>query len=245
MTLFLEVMVVFTVAILPQIAATIFISRDPAYLESLSPGKRSISSLIGFVAYIVLIVYVAANRPGGLSSVGLTFTARPAPISILVAATLTAYLLLIFLVGRLRSKEVQQRRETLRRSVFEAGGFSKFKSLPERCAYLIGLWTGVIAEDLVYRGYLVLGLASSTGILWPWIILSMTLSVVIHLYQGRDPRLMLGQAVFALLFIGAVVVTGSVIAAIIPHLAYDTIWFLRGWAIDDKVSMAQPLSEGR
>src|SRR4026207_2167780 len=114
MRLFLEVMVVFTVAILPQIAATFFIARDPAYLGSLSPGKRSISSVIGFVAYIVLIVYIAANRPGGLSSVGLTLSARPAPISILVPAALTAYLLLIFLAGRLRSKEVQARRETLR-----------------------------------------------------------------------------------------------------------------------------------
>jgi membrane protease YdiL (CAAX protease family) len=87
------------------------------------------------------------------------------------------------------------------------------------------LWLGVIAEDLVFRGYLVLGLGARTGSYFPWMVLSIILSIAAHLYQGVSWKLMLGQGLFALIFTGVSLITNND-TAIIPHLVY-TIWLLR------------------
>ena len=113
-------------------------------------------------------------------------------------------------------------------------GSNTYRGFWGKTGYLFSLWLGGIAEDLVFRGYLVLGLGAQTGSYYPWIVLSIFLSVASHLYQGVNRRIMLGQMIFAAIFITISLITRSVITAIIPHLVYDTIWLLRGWEKDSK-----------
>jgi hypothetical protein len=47
-----------------------------------------------------------------------------------------------------------------------------------------------------------------------------------------------------LIFIIAVLATGNVFAAILPHLVYDTIWLLRGWAKPSQLDQPQTEAVG-
>jgi hypothetical protein len=234
MNVTLEFLVVFTVAILPQIVGSFLSIKDREYFRKFTPEQRTVSNLGRWIGIIFLLFYIAMNHSNGLFSIGLGFGRNGIPKIILVAGITTGYLLLIFVLGRLRSKKIQEQTETVRRSIFAAGAFSTYRGFWGRSAYLLTLWLGVIAEDLVFRGYLVLGLVAQTGDYFLWIVLSIALSIAAHLYQGTSARLMLGQGLFALIFIGVSLITNNVITAIIPHLVYDTVWLLRGWAKDSK-----------
>jgi membrane protease YdiL (CAAX protease family) len=188
-----------------------------------------------------LIAYIAAVHPGGFADFGLIIPAGKIFDTLLFGLLTAAYLSLVFVVSRLRSRSEQERRESLLRGIFRAGGFSHYRTLGLRAAYLLVLWTGVIAEDVVFRGYLVLGLGAYTGSYWPWVIVSVLLSTVLHLYQGLHRQVILAQALFAGLFITLTLWTGNVYAAILAHLIYDTIWVVRGWA---KYTDPEPRPEG-
>jgi membrane protease YdiL (CAAX protease family) len=230
MKLPLELALVFTAAILPHILAAFYILLDPKYLGSLPPWQRMLTGGVHDTGKILLIAYIAASHADGFTAFGLVIPPDKLVDTLLYGLLTAGYLSLVFVAGRLRSKADQARREALLRTVFEAGGFSHFRSPRERAAYLIVLWTGVVAEDLVFRGYLVLGLGALTGVYWPWVIASVLLSTVLHLYQGLNRQIMLAQALFAGIFIALTLWTGNVYAAILAHLAYDTIWVVRGWA---------------
>jgi membrane protease YdiL (CAAX protease family) len=239
MQVFLEFLVVFTVCILPQIAAALFILHDPDYTKRWSPGERTVLGWITHSAAILLVVYIAYNQPTGPAALGLRLPKGVRLITLFVGGLTTLYLVALSFSDRLRSQKVREEREVIRKAVFKAGGFSNPQGFRSRTAFLGSIWLGVIAEDLVFRGYLVLGLGTQTGLLWPWVLLSLLLSVAVHLYQGLNWRIMLSQALFALIFIIAVLVTGNVFAAILPHLVYDTIWLLRGWAKSPAQELAQ------
>lgn len=239
MKIFLEFLVVFSGCILPQIAGTFFVLKDKNYFQKLTPKQRIVTNWVTHIGSIILIIYVGTNHATGIESIGLSLSKNALPKIIIVSGLTTGYLSLIFFSQKLRSKKKQEEREKLRRTAFEAGGFSSFNGFWERGYYLVGMWLGVVAEDLVFRGFLVLGLGIQTGIFWPWIILSVFLSIIVHLYQGTNPRLMLSQGLFALIFILVTLITNSVLAAIIPHLVYDTIWMLRGWAKTSRITVPQ------
>ena len=228
----LEFSVVFTVAILPQIISSVLSIRDREYFRRITADQRTTTNIARWLGVILLLMYVGENHADGLSFIGVSFDLGQIPQVLLVSAMTTAYLSLIFVLPRWRSKKVQEQIETRRKSVFEAGAFSTYRGFWERFGYLCSVWLDVIAEDLVFRGYLVLGLGSLTGGYLPWIVLSVSLSLVAHLYQGSSVRLMLGQGFFAMIFIAVSLFTHNVITAIIPHLVYDTVWFVSGWAKD-------------
>lgn len=233
----LELLVVVAVCILPHLMAALFTLTGSDYLKKLLPWQRTLSSLSHDASKFLLLGYVAANHVDGLAVIGLRIPAGKTLDTLLIGGLAAAYLSLIFVFEKFRSKQQQTRREELRRKVFEVGGFSRYKGVRERFGFLISVWISNTAEDLVFRGYLVLGLTHLTGIAWPWIGLSILLSVCIHLYQGMNREIALSQALFAVVFITVAVAAGNVVAAIIPHVIYDTVWMLRGWARD---SQAQP-----
>ena len=230
----LEFFVVFSIAILPQILGSIFSMKDPEHLRKFSPVQRTASNLGRWSGIILLLIYIALDHPPGLWFIGLRFPSSGLPLALLVSGFTTVYLSLVFVLPRFRSRQFQEQTESVRRSIFAAGAFDTYHGLWGKLSYLFTLWLGVVAEDLVFRGYLVLGLGALTGSYFPWIVLSIFFSVASHLYQGLDRRIMLGQVIFAAIFTTVSLITGSVITAIIPHLVYDTIWLLRGWAKDSK-----------
>jgi membrane protease YdiL (CAAX protease family) len=179
---------------------------------------------------ILLAVYIAMSHPEGWAFIGLGFDENSLPKIIMITAAATVYLLLIFVITKFRSQKERQKIEQRKNDIFEAGRWTDLKSFWERAAYLPTLWLGNVAEDLIFRGYLIFGLQAQTGLLLPWIILSISLSILVHLYQGTGWRILLGQGIFAIIFITISLLAQNIVAAIIPHMVYDTIWILQGWA---------------
>ena len=227
---FLEFFAVFTIAILPQILSSAFSASNKEFLKRFTGKQRILVNLSSFCGMILLAVYVAMSHLEGWAYIGLGFDKNSLPRIIIIAAAGTAYLFLIFVIAKFRSQKDRQKNEQRKNDVFEAGGWANLKSFGERAAYLPTLWIGIVAEDMIFRGYLIFGLQTQTGLLLPWIILSMTLSILVHLYQGTGWRILLGQGFFAIIFISVSLLAQNIVAAIIPHLVYDTIWMLQGWA---------------
>jgi membrane protease YdiL (CAAX protease family) len=226
----LEFFAVFTIAILPQILSSVFSVSNKEFLKRFTGRQRILVNLSSFSGMILLAAYVAMSHPEGWAYIGLRFNEESLPRIIIVTSAATFYLLLIFIIAKFRSQKERQKIEQRKNDIFEAGRWTDLKSFWERAAYLPTLWIGILAEDLIFRGYLIFGLRAQTGLLLPWIILSVSFSILVHLYQGTGWRILLGQGIFAIIFITVSLLAQNIIAAIIPHLVYDTIWMLQGWA---------------
>ena len=226
----LEFSVIFTVAILPQIAYSFFIKEIRDVLAKLSNRWKLTSSLINKTGLILLAMYVAAIQPGGLLSIGLNFKLSELPKVIIVGGLATGYLSLIFVFSKLHSKKTREERELLQRQTFLSLGYSTYRTISDRFFSLVNLWLSVIAEELIYRGYVILLLGSRTGTYIPCIMLSIIFSVLVHLYQGFNWRIVLGHIFLASVFIVVIMVTKNLVTALVPHLVYDTIWLSRRWA---------------
>jgi membrane protease YdiL (CAAX protease family) len=226
-SLILEFFTVFILAILPQALISFYPDEMREALGKLPGNWRFISTLPSRIGVILLMVFIASSRWDEFYSIGLNPHQAASSMTLICAGLLTGYLLLIFLVSNWRSKKVKNQITDVQQRTLAGLRYSPAAGFWQRLFYFVDLWLAVIGEELVYRGYLVLLLSRDTGSLLPWMILSLTLSMVVHLYQGRTWRLALSQLVFASLFMFAAVITRSLVAAIIPHLIYNTVWLIR------------------
>jgi hypothetical protein len=231
-----ELMLVMLVAVAPHVLVSLFMLGNRDYIKHFLPWQRIATGLSHDLGLILLLTFIAAGLPQGAAAIGLAVAPADIPITAFWSVFLTIYLCLMFVIGRLRSRQVQEQREDMRRDLFETGGFADYRSLPERSLFMISFWLAVVAEELVFRGYLVLGLGARTDMTWLWIPVSITLSVLIHLYQGASREIVIGHVLFAGVFIAVSLATGNIVAAIIPHLVYDTLWVIKGWMAQDKVA---------
>lgn len=238
----LEFSVIFTVAILPQIVYSFFIKEIQDVLGKLSNRWKLTSSLISRFGSILLALYIAAMQPAGLLSIGLNLNPSELPKVIIIGGLATGYLSLIFIFSKLRSKKSREERESLQRQIFVSLGYSTYKTNSDRIFSLINLWASVIAEELIYRGYLILLLRSHTGTYIPWILLSITFSVFMHLYQGFNWKIVVAHIFLASVFIVVILITNNIITALLPHLVYDTIWMSKRWVNASAQDAYQPES---
>jgi membrane protease YdiL (CAAX protease family) len=227
MSICLEFSVVFTVAILPQVLIAFYPDEIRDLLSKLPGNWRFLSTLPSRIGAILLILYISATRSDEFHSIGLNLQDATSSLALLGTGLLTGYLLLIFVFSSLRSKKVKGEITNMQQRTLTILRYSNTTGFWQRLFYFIDLWLAVIGEELVYRGYLILLLGRQTGNLIPWMTFSVTLSIVVHLYQGRTWRLAISHMIFASLFIFAAVVTNSLFAALIPHLAYNTVWLIR------------------
>ena len=238
----LEFISVLTLAVLPQVLVSFYPDEMRHLLGKLPGNWRLLSTLPSRIGVILLVLYISASRLDEFHSIGLNFREARSPITLLAAGFLTVYLLLIFIFSNLRSKKVKEEITNIQQRTLAILQYSNSAGFWQRLFYFVDLWLAVIGEELVYRGYLILLLGRQTGSFTPWIIFSIALSIVIHLYQGRTWRLALGQMILAILFILAVMVTKSLFAALIPHLVYNTVWLMRALGNTPGVDTAR--SEG-
>lgn len=231
MSIRLELLTVATVAIVPHLLSSILFARNREGARAFAKSHRLLSGVTFSAGTLCLMLYIASNHQEGQHYVGLPamdelVTARVAWVALLA----TGYLLLPVVALRFRSPGRQEVDERIQEDIFEAGGWSQVDGFGDKLARLSAMWLNVVAEDLVFRGYLLFALPLLTGWVLPWLALSVALAVIAHLYQGTHPRLMFTHAVFAAVLAAAALAGGSIVAAIIPHLTINTVWALRGWA---------------
>jgi hypothetical protein len=236
MKLFLEFIAVFVIAILPMILGSLSIASGSNYLKTMSIKERILIEVVRYLGEILLIAYIVSSHPEGWGYVGLAIDPNEFDRAIVLTVAATGYILVLLLIARAKKNKQYEKRS---KEVFETGAWSNFKTLGERIIYLPVMWLGVIAEDIIFRGYLIFPLGAQTGMIMPWIILSITLSVLGHLYQGGNFQSVLWHVLFAGVLIIVSLMAQTVIAAILPHLVYNTIWILLGWAKLSKKEMQQ------
>jgi len=202
----LDLLLVAAVAILPSFVGSLAKLIQPAEtrrrLEAVG-GSRS-----PFPASL--------NHPEGLPSVGLRLghgdiVGDAIFDSFIIAGSIVAALLIVTLLRRSRSRRMQD----LPPERFLE--FAYHKTRWDRLLYATVLPFSAVAEETVYRGYLVLLFSESAGVLSPWIALSIGLSIMIHLYQGVRAATLLFHIAVASLMIELTLYTGGIEGPIAVH----------------------------
>ncbi|MGB8645349.1 MAG: CPBP family glutamic-type intramembrane protease [Anaerolineae bacterium] len=250
-TLF-EFIAVVSVGVLPAVLGSVMQLSRPEVVVRMTAGEQLLNRGLRALMIIAVVMLVALDQPGGLTALGMPRANNESLVAtmwglIVMGGALWIYVAVRTIVSRLRPNAaaapapVPPRPWLASTTVYRSGW--------ERVAFLVVLAFTVIAEDLVFRGYLVLWWGARTGTFIPWAVLSVALSVLVHLYQGRGApapdglpvsplrtplmlRTILFHAGLAGLFVGVTVVTHNLAAAIVPHLWYDIVWTVGVWRRD-------------
>lgn len=221
--------VVFTLIIAPSILYSFWVDDIRDITSKFSNRWRYSTSIVRILGEILLMLYIAQQQKTEFHSIGLNLERESILGGLVVAGLATAYLSIIFIKSNNASDERKNKINVQKRETLDKLGLSSVETFFEKVIALTILWLGVILEELVYRGFIILVMGSLTGTYLPWIVLSAVLSVLVHLYQGRTWRLIYAYVFLAVVFTVVTMVTKNIFAAIIPHIFYDTVWLLRGW----------------
>lgn len=223
----LEFILVFLVAILPNVYGSIAQLRNPGRHKEVSNRTSLFSSLVYCLAVLSFILFIAFRQPARGRSVGLSVK-DVGPLGVVGGGSLlvVVYSLAVALWSFI-CKLVFNKKPDLSGPHWD--GILRYKTFLERFAFLIVLVLGALTEELLYRGYLVLLMSQRTGVLLPWAILSVLLSVAVHLYQGLDPAKIGFHFLFAIATIAATVMTGSVWVAFTGHLLVNLSATIKTW----------------
>jgi membrane protease YdiL (CAAX protease family) len=236
---------VFTMNFLFEFFLVMFVGVFPLFMGSYFlvfykrpnfTGKEEIVRYwIGATAMILTVLYVATNHVNGLSLIGLISDKSKNASAVDVGMVSFAIVMGIYILGiKILQKEKKLADQPLDITLPHIERIILYKNFWERLAYLIDLSEMVIAEELVFRGFLVLFCGTVTGSYVPWIIVSISFSVIVHLYQGKKTSYILFHAMAAAVFIGVTIFTRNILSAITAHLFYNIPWTIGIWSRTDK-----------
>lgn len=225
----------------PMVNASIVIASGRRRMGQ-EPFEDLVSILFTSLGQTALVLVVAGLDPRGLSSIGIRLNLGVENWTSIVW-TLFALegILIVWTIGlRMAFKCLKRPLDEVASSPAQS---DIYKTGLERLAYMLALLWSVAAEDLVFRGYLVLYLGLRTGAYWPWVLVSISLSVLAHLYQGRSVQLIAGHALIAATMIGLVLWSGNLIALIGAHYLLDGMLIFRRWHQVRPVPVEVPIKD--
>lgn len=235
MRVILEFVSIIFVSVIPQLASGFVAASRPDSIRSSTPLEILIRYWTGSVSAIVVVLLVAVGQPNGTASVGIVTPSTPLAASnanaILVGIISVVLMILATYVAhglsRLLGRSVPD--EPFNVSNPWVVMLLRYQEFWGRFAHVTVVPLTVIAEEMVYRGYLVLFLGSQTRAFIPWIILSIALSVLVHLYQGRNAKSLALHALYAALFIALVLLTNNILTPIVAHVYFNMISASQTW----------------
>lgn len=226
----LEFSAIFAVGILNHLLGAYYNSKRSDYLKSFTITENLLRYWGGSIAEILVVLLVAIDQPGGFNSIGIRIGEDNSKATNIGLLSFSLLIISIAIIQKAASWVRKKAPETkIDRSNPAVINVIQYRDGLELSAYLTTLPFVVVAEDLIYRGYLVLLLGNKTHTYIPWAILSITLSVIIHLYQGRSIANVAYQAIFSAFFIGLTIATGNILAPITAHLLFDIMWTVSTW----------------
>jgi membrane protease YdiL (CAAX protease family) len=243
MKFILEFSAVVAVGVLLHGLGTLLYIKRPEFYNLFTTSEQLLRRWQGGMAGVIIVLLVALNQPDGLRSVGLQNTNNGIAIWIGFLATSALVIvvaLVIKLIQRIRKVTVSPSVDTSQPHIIE---LISYRDRWERFAYLAVVALGVVSEDLIYRGYFVLLLGNKTGTFIPWAILSVGLSVIIHLYQGRDARTILFHVVAASFLVSLAIITQNILAPIVAHLYYNLVATTKTWKLAKEQGVSLPAVE--
>jgi membrane protease YdiL (CAAX protease family) len=234
-----ELVLVATVGILPSVVGSLLTLFEPEVtrrrLEAIGAFQISVNRFLQSATAITVAALVALYQPDGLASIGLHLgrgdTIGDAIFdSLLILGIVSGAGLVVAILIRLvgRPKEGPEVEPELPLE------FSYLKTAWDRVLYASVMPFSAIGEEMIYRGYLVWLFVVRTGDYLPWIVLSIGLTIIIHLYQGLRIRLILFHSAFAGLMIWLTLYMGGIEGPIAIHILLNTVIFIRSWRAADK-----------
>ena len=241
MQTFIEFGAVFTVGVLDHLLGVYSYLRYPDYYRRISASVYLLKEWIVSLSAIFVVLLVALNQPEGLASVGIIVGLETNGIAILSGLLMMAFGLIFigYFIQFFQYLRKHPRKDEINLSNPAVTNILLYRSNSERLAYLSALPYAAIAEELVYRGYFVLLLGHKTQTYLPWVILSVTFSVIIHLYQGRNLNNLVWHTVFALFFIFLALWTKNILATATAHILYNTIFVRNVWKKADQPAITK------
>lgn len=225
--------------------ATIFQHLRAAYAEIKHPELRKIYSdyenlINNWVSALVclgVVGLIVVSKPQGFDAIGinandktLNFAGMVKGFIFMSGLLILTYFYRRWVMGKKQPNEILIN-GTPRPEVREIIGFEHGI---DRFVYLSVMTLRVVGEEFVYRGYLILLLGNRSGSMWFWVLISILLSTLAHLYQERK----IGNIVLLVLFSAAmglfVVVTQNLFASITAHLFNNLAFILNTWKQSDR-----------
>lgn len=236
----LEFLTIITVGVLPNLYAALLDIRNPDYLkkaELFSVFETLPSTWLSAMSSIFVVLLVAYQQPNRFLSIGL----RSGQWGNNIIAVLIGYFGLVvfailFAVGqKLFLLFVKQASPlTVDTSNPWVTSNLRYQDNWERLANLTVLPFSAISEDLIYRGYFILYLGRLTNTFIPWAVISIFIMVLIHLYQGKNTRIIIYHFLLACLFTGLTIATQNILAPITAHIVFNFMNKLKLWNLEKK-----------
>lgn len=187
-------------------------------------------------ASIALVTLVAFIQPEGLNAIGINPEVKTANFAAAVegfcwfaGVLILFYFIYRIVLGRKNPNDfdvhLSERPEIV--------SVSAIRGSLERFVYLSILPVGVIAEEFVYRGYLVLLWGERSGDMLLWGAASIGFSIIVHLYQGINLRTLIIHLVLAASLTAVTILTKNLLAAITGHLFNNLAFTLNTWRLAD------------
>jgi membrane protease YdiL (CAAX protease family) len=214
----LEFLTVVFVGILPGVISSLIIAKEPEKGSIYGKYAHVLIQLTQSLAAISLLLFIASQHADGKRNLGLSFN----KLGFGEVAVLWVGLVLLYLYAYLQ-KEIQK--EQTQKPANQI--YMDYQTKPERTLCWISMVFAVCAEDLLYRGYLVLWIGEKTGNLAGWAIISVGLSVLVHLYQGITR---IGyHIIMASTFVIIAFMAGNIYLVIVFHIFWNTLQITRLW----------------
>jgi membrane protease YdiL (CAAX protease family) len=185
------------------------------------------------MALVVLAVWVASGRP--LAELGLAAPAKinfagGAAVALVLSTALMAQLVMVRVSAKARSAVARQLAGT--------AGVAKImpRTPEERWMFLAVSATAGVTEEIIFRGFLIWGLAHWTPV-WAAALLSLALFTFSHMYQERWSALA-GVAAAGAIFTALTILSGSILPAIALHFVVDWTSGEMAWASRREIEAA-------
>lgn len=232
----LEFLAVFFVGMAPALLGSLIFWRWPKAQISQYIGTQLISNLVSSLGAIFVVLLIVSIYPRGTEYIGFDLNNKEMIAKVILWGSITfvtIITILQYVYTRFPPTNASASGEAKIKPHIEAA--FQYRTPWQRIAYLIVLSIGVVAEDLVIRGYLILFLSATVGYTFVWALLSIVLSIANHLYQGREKELVLTHFLIATLFAIVTIITRNIFAVIAGHLYFDILVVRLWWKMGEQL----------
>lgn len=232
----IELTAVMFTSVFSHVQGMVMALNDPGTRKTHNALLSAVREWLPAWASIALVTLVAIIQPKGLNTIGINPDLKTANFAAAVegfcwfAGVLILFFFLYrFVLGKKSPNEFDVRSSDRPEIV----SMINIRDGLERFVYLSILPVGVIAEEFVYRGYLVLLWGERSGNVLLWGALSVGFSIIVHLYQGINLRNLCIHFVLAASLTAITILTNNLLAAITGHLFNNLAFTLNTWRLAD------------
>ncbi|MFC1808369.1 CPBP family intramembrane glutamic endopeptidase [Candidatus Omnitrophota bacterium] len=226
MQLILEALSVIAVFVLPMVIKSIYSKyydiKEVKKLANIHILRRFIQSS----GIILFMLYIATHYANGMELLGIKTSD-----AIMLLWGFPLYILFIALVrvakfisGRI-GRSVNYSRLDIKETL-------SMKSGTQRFFYVLSMMLMVVAEEMLFRGYLTLLLGKQLNALLVCAVASSFFYILMHLYVGK--KYIINYIFMAIIFTIPTVLTKSIMIAVGAHLCNNTFYLWRIWAMGDQ-----------